>query len=317
MDAGAWTDAQLRYSMGPTRPSGRGSELARRLFFRELWRWQEWLLCQRVARACRHRGDYGITPAQYDTAVRLYTTRTERRGRETLAERLANLAETAGATFIADWERLEKAAVIGPSRNERVMPQPPGLLVAHALDSALDPEAWDDVTWDVTPDGSVVILNEKVTSTARCRLYDVSDLAETFFDRFALIDLITQLVDADHWVDNGGSTNAAFAVSDHLVVLAPARVHMEIEDLLEGLRDAIADGPPPLPGDEPPANPRQIAGSGGLLNDLRYLRAVPVEAVRAAGPNFTDGVTEEELDRCGRDSFGLLDRVRQPPPARP
>jgi hypothetical protein len=310
MDVGQWTDDQLHGGRVVAGGAVRGTEVGRRLISGELWRWQEWLLYQRVARACRRRDDYGLTPAQYDTVVRLRTTRIEARGREPLSDRLTHLAWAAGVTIGADWEELAAAGVVGLFQDGHVSPEGPGLPVVRALDSALDPKGWNDFMWDVLLDGAVAILPKGDPTTGRCRIYDVTDLIAEPDDTYALDFLISDLVEPDHRTRQGAYTS--FVMTGRLVILAPSRVHVQIEDLLDGLRDAIAAGPPPSRPYVPPANPRQLEGTWSLLDDLRYLRTVPIEAVRDAGPLFDDGVTEDELDACGRDSFGLLDRIRHP-----
>ncbi|MHC4217764.1 MAG: hypothetical protein ACYSU7_04830, partial [Planctomycetota bacterium] len=67
---------------------------------------------------------------------------------------------------------------------------------------------------------------------------------------------------------------------------------------------------------QPIGNPRGFAlvgeGGAGLLDHIRFIRTIPLDALRAAGPAFDDGVTEEELETCGRDAFGMLDQMREP-----
>ena len=61
-------------------------------------------------------------------------------------------------------------------------------------------------------------------------------------------------------------------------------------------------------------NPRVVTEGGcptGMLDDLRFVRSIPMEAIRRAGPSFDDGVTEQELDACNRGAFGVLDMVRE------
>jgi hypothetical protein len=358
MDVNAWIDVRVYGGNAAGKLSACGAELDRRLDCYELWSWQESLLVDRVARACRRRDDYGITPAQYDTVVRLHTTRAAPQNGETVSERLQGLAETAGVPFHAD---LDLLSVNGIDGDDPAGPADPDATVARALEAVIQPDPWPWVglTWDITSDGAVVVLWSKDGSTTRCRYYDVSDLVDTRYGVGAMEDMVLALIMPDAWIPTGGSVNACTTISDHLVVVATARAHLQIEDLLDGLRNAIAAGPPESPpvvlpadprvvtpdlrggllydlrvlrsipaaslraagpsfsddGTGPPTNPRAVQANrwGGMLNDLRLLRTIPHESIRSAGPALRDGVTEQELDACGRAAFGLLDTLREPP----
>ncbi len=129
-----------------------------------------------------------------------------------------------------------------------------------------------------------------------------------------MMDLIGDLVCPQDWIANGGTANAVFEVSDHLVVAATARAHIGIERLLKNLRDA-ASAEPWIPPHQLLENPRAFAIEReyvpGLLDNIRLARTISIESLRAAGPNFADGVTEEELNGCDRGAFGLLDKLRR------
>jgi hypothetical protein len=62
-------------------------------------------------------------------------------------------------------------------------------------------------------------------------------------------------------------------------------------------------------------NPRafriESAYATGFIDDLRFVRSIPVAALRRAGPSFADGVTGPELEACNRGAFGVLDLVRK------
>ncbi len=151
------------------------------------------------------------------------------------------------------------------------------------------------------------------------RIYDVSDLPDNAIRYLDLIRLITSDIAPGDWVDHGGSVNAVFAVSNHLVILATTLAHFEIEQLLDNLRDAVAAPliQRPLLFDNPRALTIKSPYATGLLDYLRAQRTISTESLRAAGPSFADGVTEQELDACDRAAFGLLDRMRRRPGSLP
>jgi hypothetical protein len=313
MDVGEWTDVQLRQGKSAGVPLTRQKELARRLLYQELWSWQEWILLKRVAQACRGRDNYGITPEQYDMAVRLYTTPANAWEEETVAQRLARLGDAADVPLLTDWERLNDEGLF---EDLLASPAETNASVARALEQLLEGDTWATFgCWDITPEGVVMTGWQKDVTTSRLRIYDVSDLTRDADDCFALIDLIQETATPANWIVQGGTVNAAFAVSDHLVVVATTRAHFQIENILDNLRDANAAEPPFIAPHEPVTNPRGFALRSevgpALLDHLRFLRTIPIETLRSAGPTFGDGVTEEELEACGRDAFGMLDRIRE------
>ncbi|MHC4220425.1 MAG: hypothetical protein ACYSU7_18450, partial [Planctomycetota bacterium] len=226
MDVGEWIDVQLRQGKSAGIPLTRQKELARRLENRELWSWQEWILFKRVEQACRGRDDYGITPEQYDMAVKLYTMPANAREEETIAQRVARFADAADVPFITDWERLDHE---GLYKGFLVPPPDVNASVARALEDLLEPDAWGVyLCWDVTPEGVAMTGWLEEITTSRYRIYDVSDLTRDADDCVALIVLLQSTVTPNSWIPLGGTVNAAFAVSGHLVVVATTRVHFEI-----------------------------------------------------------------------------------------
>ncbi|MHC4981498.1 MAG: hypothetical protein ACYTGT_21175 [Planctomycetota bacterium] len=312
MDVGEWTEAHLGLGTGPGKPLvGRG-ELSRRLNSRELWSWQEWVLFKRVERSCRARDDYGIMASQYDVAVALHTTPASAEDEETIARRLVRLAGSADVPFLVEWERL---SVEGLDGGDLVPPAEVNATVARALEQLLVLDDWlAQGSWDITTEGVVVTGLGHVASTSRCRVYEVSDLTRNPEDSVGLVYLIKECADPDNWIGRGGTVNAAFGVSDHVVVVATTRTHLQIEEILDDLRDAVAAEPPSVPSYAGIENPRVVTEGGcptGMLDDLRFVRSIPMEALRRAGPSFDDGVTEQELDACNRGAFGVLDMVRE------
>lgn len=244
MDVAQWTKARARWRY-------RTGELNRRLNDGELWSWQEWILFKRVEHACRARDDYGITPLQYKMAVKLHTTPARARDEETLARRLARLSASVDVPFVIDWASLSQD---GFREDELVRPAPTDATAADALEELF---TWPyELWWNITPEGVVVAGRSQAGSTARVRIYEVSDFRdESSVDE--LIDLM-HMIEPESWVDFGGTANAGFGISDHLVIIAPARVHFEIEDLLENLRQAGA----------------AEAAMPGMLGHLRRLRTI-------------------------------------------
>ncbi len=315
MDVGAWTEAQWRQGKNPVTSTIPGKELSRRLYGRELWSWQEWILLKRVERACGARDDYGITAAQYDMAVRLHTTPAKARDEQTVTMRLTLLSDSASVSFLVDWTSLRADEW---SEDELVQPAETSATVAGAIEQLFYPVSWKRGFWDITPEGVVVVGRSQQASTVRTRIYDVSELKRTESPGSCdLIDLIQGIIATDDWVGNRGSVNAIFKVSDHLVILATTRVHFEIEHLLDNLQDAVAAGPPlirqPVLMENPRAFTIRSEYATGLLDYLRVARTISIESLRAAGPTLDDSVTEEELDACDRAAFGLLDRLRRRP----
>ena len=313
MDVDAWTDAQLGLSKSPMIPPVLQKELSRRLNGGEVWSWQEWILFKRVERACRARADYGITALQYDMAVRLEKTRVNAGEEETRAQRLVRLAASADVPFLVDWESL---SADGWREDDLVQATEINGTVAHALEQLCDSESWgSNAWWDITPEGVVVAGRSREASTSRARIYDVSAFSCDSDDSSQLIDLIGEIIEPGDWINNGGTVNAAFKVSDHLVVVATTRVHFEIERLLDNLRDAVSAEPPLIRPHRPLGNPRAFRIESeyvtGLLDHLRLARSIPVESLRSAGPILDYGVTEDELNACDRGAFGLLDTLRR------
>ncbi len=152
-------------------------------------------------------------------------------------------------------------------------------------------------------------------ASTRVRIHHVAPLAHDEVELYDMIDLFGGLI-GPAWLDEGGNVTGGFAISGHFVVGGTTRFHAEIEELLSVLRDPRVIEPPwPRPY-RPPENPRAIQIFGeyptGFLANLRAARAVSIEALRCAGPNLDDRVTEEELNACGRAGFGLLDELRSP-----
>jgi hypothetical protein len=151
-------------------------------------------------------------------------------------------------------------------------------------------------------------------ATASALIYDPSFLGGSPEEAEGLLELIEGLAAPESWIDNGGSVGGALSISGRVVVVAPARVHLEIEALLAGLEEAIAAGPPPPIPCELPENPRAFRidceCGAGLLDNIRAARAMSSASLRSAGPTLDDGVTGDELDACRRAAFGLLDAIR-------
>jgi len=318
MDVAAWTDARMGPWSRLARPLSTPDALASRLSKGNLWPWQEWLLFKRIERSCRARNNYGVTPAQYDMSERLLTTPAVAPDEESLARRLARFAESTGVAFMIDWESFE--AYDWQGRDLLVEPVRINATVAGAMDRLLDRDgSVIGMCWDITPDGVVVIDDADVGSTTRTRLYDVSLLVEESFGlagrewMTVLQDLVLETIEPDDWTANGGPVNGLFGIGDHLIVIATARMHFQVEDLLDNLTNAIAATLESVP-------PYRLEGSRpllvrseyviGMLDYLRIERTISRQTLRSAGPTFSDGVTAEELEACDRAAFGLLDRLR-------
>ncbi len=313
MDVATWPPARRRWmSFRVTRRSP-PEALARRLYLGSLWPWQEWLLFKRIERSYRARDNYGITPAQYDMAVRLYTTPADAPDDETFAGRLACLADSTGIDFLIDWESLKADGWRG---DDLVQPFQVRTTVADELDRLLySGSTYEAAYWDITPDGVLVADKSRAASTRRARLYDVSLLVNDSFGEVELAHLVEGVINPRDWASRGGSVNALFGIADHLVVLATTRVHFQVEHLLDNLTDAPAATPRSVRPHPPLSNPRAFPVKSeyalGILDYLRIERTISIEALRAAGPTLDDGVTAEELDACDRAAFGLLDRLRR------
>jgi hypothetical protein len=312
MNVTAWTEAKLDLDGAPTMSRASQKALDRRLRRGTLWSWQEWILFKRIERVFRSRDDYGITPLQYEMAVRIETTPADAWNEETLARRLARIAELADVPLVNDWEG---ALAGGWNGNDVVEPVVTHGTVADALDELFAANWHWFANWDIGLDGLVMSGESEETSTSRARIYDVSAFLQDPDDAIELVDLITEIVRPGDWICNGGLASAAFEVADHLVVIAPTRAHFEIEDLLDNLGDALSAKPPFIHPHQPPDNPRAFRMMSqyptGLLDNLRLARTVTSESLRAAGPMFDDGMTEAELDACNRGAFGLLDTCRR------
>ncbi len=282
MDVAQWTTSRARRPRGP----GLQRELSRRLEYKQLWSWQEWILAKRVERACRARDDYGITPVQYDMAVRLHTTPARAWDEETTARRLVRVGESADVPLDIDWASL---SLDGWLDDELVPPAPTNATAADVLEDLFDPH-WptsSNASWDITPEGVVVAGESQAGSTARTRIYDVSHVRdESGMDE--LIDLIQEVIEPESWVDHGGSVGATFGIAGHLVIIAPTRLHFEIEDLLDNLRQVGS------PEAAMPAHPTLWNGRAftvrsdrptGMLDHLRGLLIVQTRGDRlpAAG----------------------------------
>jgi hypothetical protein len=281
MDVAGWTTSHVR-----DRPLRRlQREMSRRLKAEDLWWWQEWMLAKRVEHACSGQEDYGITPAQYDMAVRLHTTPARAWDEETRASRLTHLAATVDVPFVIDWESLSRDRW----RQGEVMQ--PARMHATAADVLEELLSWRwpydcPFWWDITPEGVVVAGRSRAGSTTRTRIYEVSDVRDDL-DRFELIDLIIELIEPECWLLHGGSVGTIFPISDCLVIIATTRVHFEIEDLLDDLREATA------PEATMPAHPSGWNGRAftiacdrptGMLDHLRGLRVAASEWRPPAGP---------------------------------
>ncbi len=300
MDVAAWIDAQFGPGRLPVVGTAPEVELARRLRRSGLWPWQEWILFKRVERVCRARDDFGITSAQYDTANVLRATQANATREETAAARLAGLSTAAGVPFRIDWESLgtEQLQV-----HELVQPTEPYATIAEALDGLCD-ELWPGYAyWDISPEGVVVSGRQ---ATLRSWIYDISALGIDRIHGPAFIDLVNK----DGWIMNSG----AFEVSNHLVVLTTSKAHLELELVLFNLRKA-SEAEPPF------TRPHRVVGDArtftlesdyflGILDHFRIARSVSIEALRTGAPTLADGVTEDELDACGRAAFGFLDTLR-------
>ncbi len=316
MDVTAWTDARLGPFRSLVRPLSLPDTLVARLYRGDLWSWQEWLLFKRIERSCRARENYGITPAQYDIAVSLFTTPADAPDEETRAGRLARFAESTGVDFVIDAQSLAADYWHG---HDLVLPARINATVAGAMDRLVDRDEWVvSACWDITPDGVVVLGSSNVASTTRMRLYDVSLLVPDSSglagveSLTALEDLILETIEPDYWIANGGTANALFGIADHLVVVARARVHFRIELLLDNLAVATEAEFDPVPPYRL-IGPRPLTVTSeytlGLLDYVRIERTISTATLRAAGPTFSDGVTAEELNACDRAAFGLFDRL--------
>lgn len=315
IDVATWPPARRRPVTFPVTPLSPLEALARRLYLGRLWSWQEWVLFKRVESSCRARDDYGITPAQYDMAVSLYTTPADAPDAETFAGHLASLADSTGVDFLIDWEILEANGWRG---DDLVQPVQIRTTVADELDRLLySGSTYETVYWDITPDGVVVTDKSRAAVTRRARLYDVSLLVNDSFSEAELADLVTGTINPRDWTSFGGSVNSLFGIANRLVVLAPTRVHFQVENLLNDLADAATAMPGSVRPHRPLNNPRAFTVKSeyalGMLDYLRIERTISREALRAAGPTLDDGVTAEELDACDRAAFGLLDRFRRLP----
>lgn len=300
MDVEAWIDARFGPDIFPAGGTVPEVELARRLSKGGLGAWQEWILFKRVERACHARDDYGITSAQYETARILRTTPANATREETAAERLAGLSIAAGIPFRIDWVSLGTERL---RANGVVQPTDPHATIADALDGLCD-ELWPRYAyWDISPEG--VVLSSR-QPTVRSRIYDVSGMAIERAGDLGLVDMVAE----DGWINH-----VALTVSDHLVVVAATKTHLKLEQLLIDLRKVIEAEPPFT-------RPYRVVGDArtfdlesddyylGLLDHVRAARSVSIEALRTGAPTLADGVTEDELDACGRAAFGLLDTLR-------
>jgi hypothetical protein len=110
-------------------------------------------------------------------------------------------------------------------------------------------------------------------------------------------------------------------VAGRLVVVASTKGHIEFERLLVNLQTASEAEPPFIHPYRILGDPRSVELESeyflGVLDHYRVARPVSIESLRSAGPTFDDGVTQHELDACGRAAFGLLDTIRPTPRAGP
>jgi hypothetical protein len=310
MDLGAWADSRWRGTKVAALPA-RHEELTRRLRWGELSSWQEWILFKRVDRVLRKREDYGVTQTQFETWVRIDADRATAWEEETLAQRLTRMARSADVPLLVDWESLAADNVDAAD----LVPVSIGSAaeVLHEL-GGTESLPWMWLFWDVTPQGVAVTGASREGTTSRVRIYDVSELVDGSPDRSQeLLDVIMELIEPESWFLHGGRVSGVFEVADHLVVIATSRVHLAIADVLSMLHEIRSAGPPAR-SFRPVGNLRafrlESEGGAGILDNLRYAATVSTHSLRSAGPAFDDGVTEDELNSCDREAFGLLDALR-------
>lgn len=153
-------------------------------------------------------------------------------------------------------------------------------------------------------------------STTGVHVYSVSSLAADPDDTANLVDILEAVVEPETWVHNGGTAAGSLIISGRVVIGATATVHLEIRRVLDDLRDAVSVQLPPAPPCQPLENPRAFTIESefptGMLDHVRAARSISIEALRRAGPDLDDGVTEEEPNACRPRALGMLDDLRDP-----
>lgn len=105
------------------------------------------------------------------------------------------------------------------------------------------------LTWTLSPDGVLITKSDRAPG-AIAAVHVVSDLLAHApclpgshcrgepIRAEDVVDLITATIEFDRWVSNGGDAHAIAAFQDRIYLRASPRVHLQVEDLLDRLRDA-------------------------------------------------------------------------------
>jgi hypothetical protein len=98
------------------------------------------------------------------------------------------------------------------------------------------------LTFEVEAGVLVIATDDYLQHHKVIRVYGIGDVAPTFDKAQQLLSVITETVEPDSWVSNGGDSNAL--LYDHrLVVRNSPRTHRDIESLLSAVRQPPASAP--------------------------------------------------------------------------
>ncbi|MCB9845117.1 MAG: hypothetical protein H6811_03910 [Phycisphaeraceae bacterium] len=155
----------------------------------------------------------------------------------TLEHALEFLATAADRTLYVHWSELEDWGI---DREIEIARVPlPDLSLADALD-LINSEIRSDNALAARARGRLLEISTQEAFDARDRqlvAYDLSEAIEAGVDPHDVSISLMNLVEPDHWADNGGSIATASALGTKLFVSAPPRMHARIAWVLEQLTD--------------------------------------------------------------------------------
>jgi len=153
-----------------------------------------------------------------------------------LIETLRDLKGERALNILVDFKSLEDSGV--PS-DAPITLEMKDVTLRSALNQLLQPL---DLTWTIRDESVVVLTKERADSDIQTRVYLVADLknhGDEAGEFDSLLRVITSVVEPNSWDSVGGPGSIrSFGYSDALVCSQTHKVHEQIQQLLEKLRQA-------------------------------------------------------------------------------